>query len=186
MLRKNIAGTASVLALLAAPVCMAAAINLVNVSHFRADCSGLLMVADDIQQGPINCKGTFIGDAATITFLVTNMAPVSSTFVEANAQDPAVDCAWKHGQAVITTNNGTITMKLGGSGCRTSLDGHGRFALTYTISAGTGAFAGVAVATTGSGSFSVGYDTGGVGTGAGAHLLIHIDGNITGVAEEGE
>jgi hypothetical protein len=171
-MKKVVMSLVSVFALLAGATVCSAQVSLESVSHFHADCSGLLTGADTSTQ-TATCKGSFIGSAATITFQLNNVA----NFVL--MPPPGTDnCALKAGTATITTHhNGTINMTLGGAGCATAAStGTGRFAEAYWIQSGTGDFS----TAKGSGSFSVGFDQ------PGGQLLIHIDGNITVPTEEGE
>jgi hypothetical protein len=172
MAKKTIVvGLVSVSVLLTAVVCMAAVnvIQLSSVGHFRADCSGLLVGGDTSPQ-MATCKGTLIGSNAPITFTLNNVGLVGTDIID--------NCALKAGTAKIgDAGANTISMTLGGSGCATNgALGTGRFAEAYWIESGTGTF----MNAKGTGSFSVGFDQ------PGGQMLIHMEGNITGVTEEGE
>jgi len=74
-MKKVVMGLLSVFALLAAATVCSAQVPLVSVSHFRADCSGLLVGGDTAPQTMITCKGSFIGSGATMTFTLNHACP---------------------------------------------------------------------------------------------------------------
>jgi hypothetical protein len=176
-LKKVVGSLISVFAMLTAstPVVQGTANPLDKLSHFEVDCLGSVTPTDP---QTANCKGRFIGGDATISINFGTSTPVATA--------PVVElCDFLSGTATITTggSGSTLTLQLGGAQCydATKVGSH---ALAYYIKSANGGPFNKGGMTRGAGSFSDGFT---VNTVTGENiLLIHIEGNITNVTEEGD
>ena len=134
---------------------------LSNLNKFENDGVGSLVLPDTATQ-----TAALQGDAgynASISFTAANQTTPPVT-------GPNFVCLFKAGSAKITSDDGTITMAIAGSGCA-NVANQESIQFSYVVTGGTNKFAGAK----GTGSLTWGITNAGV---AGSPYLIHIDGNI--------